>query len=263
MTESQSQPAPDPAELAKAYAEIAQRSSQIVSRYLAAHTNGKTPAFSDELGIAKAFYDMMGKLFADPAKIAETQMKMWQDYSTLWHNATLRFWGLEAPPVIEPAKGDRRFKHDDWQQNFLFDYIKQSYLIAARNLHQMVGNVKGLDENTSKKVDFYTRQYIDALSPTNYVATNPEVLRMTVESGGQNLVRGLEQLAEDMEKSADTLNIRMTDTRAFRLGENIATTPGKVVFRNRMICSSCRLAESCRRSATLRRRSWCMRSSSP
>ena len=236
MTESQSKPAFDPAALAQAYAEIAQRSSQIVNRYLAMHGGSATPVFNDELGIAKAFYDMAGKLFADPAKLAEMHVKMWQDYTSLWHNSMLRFWGLEAKPVVEPAKGDRRFKHDDWQQNFLFDYIKQSYLIAARNLHSMVGGVKGLDENAAKKVDFYTRQYIDALSPTNYLATNPEVLRETINSGGQNLLKGLNNLLDDLESGdGKQLRVRMTDATAFEVGRNLATTPGHVVYQNELM----------------------------
>ena len=236
MTEPEQKPAYDPAALAQAYAEIAHRSSQIVGRYLAAHGGDKAPVFSDELGIAKAFYDMMGKLFADPAKIAEAQLKLWQDYTALWQNSMLRFWGLEAKPVIEPAKGDRRFKHDDWQRNFLFDYIKQSYLIAAKNLHQMVAGVKGLDENTAKKVDFYTRQYIDALSPTNYPATNPEVLRETVSTGGKNLLKGLHNLLDDLESGdGKQLRVRMTDASAFEVGRNLATTPGKVVFQNELM----------------------------
>ncbi len=235
MTEPQSPPNYDPAELARAYAEIAQRSSQIVSRYLATHNGSATPAFNDELGIGKAFYDMMGKLFADPSKIADTQMKMWQDYSSLWQNSMLRFWGLDAKPVIETPKGDRRFKHEDWQQNFLFDYIKQSYLITARNLHEMVSSVKGLDENTAKKVDFYTRQYIDAMSPSNYLATNPEVLRETINSGGQNLLKGLNNLLEDLESGDGKLRVKMTDASAFEVGRNLATTPGKVVYQNELM----------------------------
>ena len=162
MTESQSKPAFDPAALAQAYAEIAQRSSQIVNRYLAMHGGSATPVFNDELGIAKAFYDMAGKLFADPAKLTEMHVKMWQDYTSLWHNSMLRFWGLEAKPVVEPAKGDRRFKHDDWQQNFLFDYIKQSYLIAARNLQA----VSGILLELSKK-----------RRPQQKVLAGPEILR--------------------------------------------------------------------------------------
>ena len=133
----------------------------------------------------------------------------------------------------KPRSGDRRFKHDDWQSNFLYDYIKQSYLIAAKHLHQSLAGVQGLDEQTAKKVDFYTRQYIDALSPSNFVLTNPEVMRETVASGGQNLVKGFANLLEDLTRgNGGGLKLRMTDETAFKLGENIAVTPGKVVFQN-------------------------------
>ena len=233
MSESQATSAPDPAALAKTYAEIAQRSSQLMSDYIARQTAGGAPAFGDELGIAKAFYEMSGKFFADPAKFAEMQMKLWQDYASLWQNSMLQFFGQYAQPVIQPAKGDRRFKHDDWQQNFLYDYIKQSYLIAAKHLHHAVGSVEGLDEHTAKKVDFFTRQYIDALSPSNFVLTNPEVLRETVASGGQNLVKGLNNLLEDLESGeGKQVRVKMTDPDAFNVGGNLAFTPGKVVYQN-------------------------------
>jgi polyhydroxyalkanoate synthase len=144
--------------------------------------------------------------------------------------------GQDARPVAEPHPGDRRFKHEDWQQNFLYDYIKQSYLIAARHLHQTMGGVSGLDERIAKKVDFYTRQYIDALAPSNFLLTNPEVLRETVASGGQNLVKGLNNLLEDLTRGGGgQLRPRMTDENAFKLGLNIATTPGAVVFQNDLI----------------------------
>ena len=233
MTEPTVKPALDSTELAQTYADIAKRSSQLMSDYIARQSAGGTPSFGDELGVAKAFYEMSGKLFADPAKFAEMQMKVWQDYMSLWQNSMLQFFGQYAQPVIEPAKGDRRFKHDDWQQNFLFDYIKQSYLIAAKHLHQTVGSVQGLDERTAKKVDFYTRQYIDALSPSNFVLTNPEVLRETVASGGQNLVKGLNNLIEDLESGdGKQVRVKMTDPAAFQVGGNLAVTPGKVVYQN-------------------------------
>ncbi len=236
MTTPEPKPALDPAELAKTYAEIAQRSSQLIGDFIARQAASGVPAFGDELGIAKAFYEMMGKLLADPAKCAEMQFKLWQDYMSLWQHSMLRFLGHAAQPVIEPAKGDRRFKHDDWQQNFLYDYIKQSYLIAAKHLHQTVGGVQGLDEQTAKKVDFYTRQYIDALSPSNFLLTNPEVLRETVSSGGQNLVKGLNNLLEDLERGdGQQIRVKMTDPAAFEVGGNIAVTPGKVVYQNDLI----------------------------
>ncbi len=140
--------------------------------------------------------------------------------------------GMQAPPVAQPAKGDNRFKDEQWEEHFLFDFIKQSYLISARHIHDVVSNVKGLDENTQKKVNFFTRQYIDALSPSNFALTNPEVFRETVKSHGQNLIKGFNNLLRDMEDGDGQLRIKMTDTTAFEMGRNVATTPGKVVFQN-------------------------------
>jgi len=227
---------PDPAEIAKLYADIAQATSRLLARYLERGANGATVGAKDELGISRAFFEAWSKLLADPVKLAEAQVKLWQDYVSLWQNSMLRMFGHEVKPVIEPPTGDRRFRHEDWQQNFLYDYIKQSYLIAAKHLHQTLGNVEGLGAKTARKVDFYTRQYIDALSPSNFLMTNPEALRETLSSGGQNLVKGLNNLLEDLARGeGDQLRIKMTDSAAFRLGENIAVTPGKVIYQNDLI----------------------------
>jgi poly[(R)-3-hydroxyalkanoate] polymerase subunit PhaC len=238
MAEKQ-RPAPqsfDPAQLAQLYADIAQKSGQLVTQYLKNGKNGGAPAVADELGIAQAFFQAWTKLLTDPVKLAEANLKLWQDYVALWQSSMLKLMGQDARPVAEPHPGDRRFKHEDWQQNFLYDYIKQSYLIAARHLHQTMGGVSGLDERIAKKVDFYTRQYIDALAPSNFLLTNPEVLRETVASGGQNLVKGLNNLLEDLTRGGGgQLRPRMTDENAFKLGLNIATTPGAVVFQNDLI----------------------------
>jgi len=232
---AQQAPAMDAVEMARLYTDIASKSGALVARYLARGANGM-PAVSDELGIAKAFFEAWQKLLADPMRIAEMQMKLWQDYMALWQNSMLRMFGQDAAPVVQPHKADRRFRHEDWDNHFLFDYFKQSYLIAAKHLHQSLGGVQGLDEKTAKKVDFYTRQYIDAVSPTNFLLTNPEALRETLNSGGQNLLKGLNNLLEDLSRGEDgQLRVRMTDADAFRLGENIATTPGKVVFQNEIM----------------------------
>jgi polyhydroxyalkanoate synthase subunit PhaC len=226
----------DPAQLAHLYADIAQKSGQLVTQYLKNGKNGAAPAVADELGIAQAFFQAWTRLLADPLKLAEANLRLWQDYAALWQSSLLKLIGQETPPVVEPQPGDRRFKHEDWQRNFLYDYIKQSYLITARHLHQTMGGVTGLDAHTTKKVDFYTRQYIDALAPSNFLLTNPEVLRETVASGGQNLVKGLNNLLEDLTRGGGKqLRLRMTDERAFKLGRNIATTPGSVVFQNDLI----------------------------
>ncbi len=225
-----------PVDLTRLYSDIARKSGHLMTAFIERQQNGQTLQAGDELGIAQAFFEAWTQLLTDPFKLAEAQVKLWQDYAALWQSSMLKLMGQTAQPVIEPAKGDRRFKHDDWQQHFLFDYLKQSYLIAAKHLHSVLGNVDGLEEQTARKVDFYTRQYIDALSPTNFALTNPEVLRETVATHGENLVKGLNNLLEDLERGGgDGLRVRMTDEDAFKLGVNIAVTPGKVVFQNELL----------------------------
>ena len=235
MAEKKPQPARhahDGSQLASLYADIAGKSARLVTQFLERSRNG-TPGMADELGIAQAFFEAWAKLLADPFKLAEAQLRYWQDTASLWQRSMLKLMGQDATPVVEPGRSDRRFKHEDWEQNFLYDYIKQSYLIAARHLHRTLGRVEGLDGPTAKKVDFYTRQYIDAVSPSNFLLTNPEVLRETVASGGRNLVKGLNNLLEDVTRGGgDPVRLRMTDENAFKLGINIATTPGTVVFQN-------------------------------
>lgn len=225
-------PSMDPVALARLYADIAQKSGELLARTMTRGAQGM-PAVNDELGIARAFCEAWQHLLADPLRMADMQVKLWQDYTALWQQSMLKMLGQDAPPVAQPDKTDRRFRDTGWENNFLFDYVKQSYLIAARHLHQTLGGVAGLDEQTTKKVDFYTRQYIDALAPTNFLLTNPEALRETVSSGGQNLVRGLHNLLEDLSHGdGSRLRVRMTDADAFRLGGNIAASRGKVVFQD-------------------------------
>jgi len=222
------QSSPDSAQSAKVFAEVAERSGRLMGEFLQRQAGGHGVATSDEFGIARAFMDLTARMLADPWKLAEMQTRMFWDHVALWQSSLLRMLGKEAPPVAEPGEGDNRFRNADWQDQFLFDYIKQSYLIAARHMHDTVSSVEGLPEETRKKVNFYTRQYIDALSPSNFALTNPQVLRETLQSGGQNLVRGLNNLLADIERGG----IRMADEKAFKLGVNVATTPGKVVFQN-------------------------------
>lgn len=225
----------DPGEIARTYAEVARRASHLISEHVQQQLKKGISVPSDELGIAQAFMDMMSKLLSNPYHLAQTQLGLVWDYFSLWQHSMLRFMGMEAAPVVQPEKGDKRFKDEEWQENFLFDFIKQSYLIAARHVHDTVSCVQGLDEHTQRKVSFYTRQYIDAISPSNFAATNPAVFRATIESRGQNLLRGLNNLLRDMEDGGGTLRVRMTDTSAFELGKNVATTPGKVVYQDEMM----------------------------
>jgi polyhydroxyalkanoate synthase subunit PhaC len=219
----------NPPELPQICQSVAQRSSRILGDFAQKQMEGLSSAVRDEMGIARAFMDLYARMAADPLLVANLSVGLWGDYMRLWQSTWMKMMGLETPPVAEPAKGDARFKDEDWSANFLFDHIKQSYLIAARHIQQAVTKVEGLAPESEKKVAFFTRQYIDALAPSNFLLTNPQVLRETLQSGGQNLVRGLNNLLADIEKGGGQLRISMTDESAFELGRNVATAQGKVI----------------------------------
>jgi polyhydroxyalkanoate synthase len=225
-------PTPSPEDLAREFADIAQHSQRVVSDYLARLEKGKASVPSDDVGVTQAFVDLAAKMMGNPMLLAQAQMRMWHDYMRLWHSSISRFMGETPQPVAEAPKSDSRFKSEAWTNNFLFDYIKQSYLIAAENIQRTVADVQDLDPQTARKVRFFTRQFVDALAPTNFLFTNPEALKLTVETGGRNLIDGLHNLLDDLERGGGQLAISMTDTKAFKLGENVATAPGKVVYQN-------------------------------
>ncbi|MGH6621802.1 MAG: PHA/PHB synthase family protein, partial [Alphaproteobacteria bacterium] len=229
---------PDPIEYSRNMVRIAEQSRQLVSDFLSRHPGCELPQNdgpADPMNIGAAFFEMTRRMMEDPAKLVQAQMRLWQDYMSLWQHATRQMLGAEQKPLIEPKKDDWRFRDAAWSENSLFDYIKQSYLLTARWIQSTVRDVEGLDDKTAKKVDFYTRQFVDALAPTNFVMTNPEVLRETVESKGENLLRGLQNLLEDLESGEGKLRIKMVESDAFTVGENIAVTPGKVVFQNDLL----------------------------
>ena len=217
---------------ARDIAQIAEKSEQLVAEFLKRQPADEGIGMASPLAIGAAFFEMTARMMSDPSRLVQAQLSLWNDYMTLWHRTTQRFFGGEAEPLIEPGSGDRRFRDAAWDDNTLFDFIKQSYLLTARWLQNTVREVEGIDERTARKVDFYTRQFVDALAPSNFLLTNPEVLRATIESRGANLLNGLKNLLDDLERGKGRLAIRMTDTAAFRIGENIAITPGKVVFQN-------------------------------
>jgi polyhydroxyalkanoate synthase len=230
--ETQSPALPDPAELSGRLAEIAEKSQQLVSEFLKRQRREEGVGMADPMGIGTAFLEMTAHLMADPSRLVQAQLSLWNDYLTLWQRTTQRFLGGETEPMIEPPAGDRRFRDAAWTDNTLFDFIKQSYLLTARWLQSTVRDVEGIDERTARKLDFYTRQFVDALAPSNFLMTNPEALRATIESKGENLLNGLKNLLDDLERGKGRLAIKMTDMEAFRIGENIAVTPGKVVYQN-------------------------------
>ncbi len=227
--------APDPAELARIFGEVARHSSHILGDFLKRQAGNHDAPPPDEFGIAKAYMDLASRMFADPYQLAAAQINLFWDYMSLWQFSVAKLSGASPEPVASPLKGDNRFRDEDWQNNFLFDYIKQSYLITARHIQDTVGHTGGLPEASRKKVDFFTRQYLDAMAPSNFALTNPQVLRETAHSGGQNLLKGLNNLLADIERGDGELRISMTDPKAFTIGVDVATSPGKVVFQTELM----------------------------
>jgi len=233
MTEPHTDAAsPDMAGAAEQVASIAERSQKIVEDFLASQKEAG-PQDPDPLKIGGAFMELTRQMMADPARLWEMQTRFWADYADLWTGAAQRMVGGEAPDAkIAPEAGDRRFKDAAWTDNAAFEFIKQSYLLASHHIRKSVAETEGLDDHTARKVEFFTKQWVDAMAPTNFAATNPEVLRATLESKGENLVNGLNNLLTDLERGKGRLAIRMTDDSKFEVGGNVAASEGAVVFEN-------------------------------
>ena len=214
-----------------AFKDIAERSQKLLQEFAERYKVDSTQP-ADPLGVTQTFMDFTAKMLADPKRVVQAQMELWQQYLKLWEVTTQRMMGQKVEPLAEPAKGDKRFTDPAWKDELVFDYLKQSYLLTARWLQSTVKEVEGVDEKTAKKVDFYTRQFIDAVSPSNFALTNPQVVKATVESKGENLLKGLQNMLADLERGKGKLTIRQTDMDAFKVGKNVATSPGKVVYQN-------------------------------
>ena len=187
---------------------------------------------TDPVSFTESMLHAMRTVNVDPIAFANSQVSLMHSHMKLWQTMTDKLLGKSAAPMVEAAAKDRRFKDKSWQESPVFDYLKQGYLINAQWMQEAVGTIKGLDTHAARKLNFFTRQFIDALSPSNFLLTNPEVMRTTFDSNGENLVRGLENLLSDVEKSSGQLRISMTDEKAFALGKNIAATKGSVVYQN-------------------------------
>ena len=221
----------DPEPIGQVLAEIADKSQKLMHALAERRYAGNgADRSADPLNLRPTLLELTARLMADPARLVQAQLALWQDYLRLWQSTGRRLLGQPAAPVAEPEQGDRRFRDPAWDDHALFDFIKQSYLLTARWLVGTVNQLDGLDAKSRQKIDFYTRQFVDAMAPSNFVATNPEVLRATLETGGENLLRGLNNLLDDLARGDGKLAIRMTDLDAFALGCNLALTPGKVVF---------------------------------
>ena len=220
-------------DMAEQFAAIAAQSGRIAARFLSRQAPAGTAADADPLNLSGAFLAMARSLAADPSPLIDAQMRWWDGYLRLWAQGAGRLAGESPPePVAAPGADDRRFRDPAWTENWFFDHLKQSYLLTAACVQSAVGDVRGLDEKDAAKLAFYTRQFVDAMAPTNFLATNPAVLRETVETKGENVVRGLRNVLDDLERSEGRFAPRMADESHFTLGESIAATPGKVVFQN-------------------------------
>src|SRR5262249_43422396 len=227
------QPTWDPFALAGQFQNIATQSQLLMQRFVSDQTDATKLGMGDTSTLGFDFVDLMTKVIADPAAVARAQIDLFNDSVAVWQKATERALMLRGEDT--DGTKDKRFKHPEWTENAIFSFVKESYLVAAKSILSAVRDVKGMDEAAARKVDFYTRQFVDALSPSNFVATNPEVLTATLSSGGQNLLRGLENLLADLERGGGRLSITTTDMKAFHLGENIASTPGKIVYQNELM----------------------------
>ena len=233
MADKRMQPTWDPIALAAQLRNIA-RQSQVLMRHFVSH---QPDAIKFGMGgrstLGFDFFELMTRMMTDPVAVASAQIDLFYNMLGIWQKTAERMLLLRAREADTPR--DKRFKHPEWSENAIFNFVKDSYLVAAGSILSAIREVKGMDEASARKVDFYTRQFVDALSPSNFVATNPEVLTATLQSGGQNLLRGLENLLADLERGKGRLAITMTDMKAFRLGENIAATPGRIVYQNELM----------------------------
>ncbi|MGB1800855.1 MAG: PHA/PHB synthase family protein [Gammaproteobacteria bacterium] len=167
---------------------------------------------------------------------SDNHIKLLNDYLRLIQYTTLKSMGQDAEPVITPDRSDRRFKDEGWSEYLAFDYIKQFYLLASQYISDSVIDDEQNADKKTKQKNFYIKQWLDALSPTNFVASNPAVLKETIESKGKNLIEGVQAFIEDLERGkGEKLLTRMTDYSSFEVGKNIATTPGKVIFQNELM----------------------------
>ena len=219
----------DPKVLSDAVADVTRRVAALAPQMMEKQAADLESSLKDEFGVQKAFGEVVQKLMADPDKMVEAQGKYATDFGQLWQQYMGSLTG--HGPKLEPLK-DRRFSDEAWSSNPWFDFLSRSYLLTAEHMKSAVAKVENVSPQTKAKAMYYTRQIVDAASPSNFALTNPQVLKATTDSGGENLVKGLKNMLRDIEKGQGGLRIAMTDTNAFEMGKNVASTPGKVVFQN-------------------------------
>ena len=223
--------------LANNVARAFEQMGRVFAAYMRPRESGEIKASAaDDVGeMARALAHVAEYYMSEPRRALEAQTALTTQFINLWAETLKRLQGAPAEPVAEPEKSDKRFSDAEWRDNPFFDFMKQAYVLTARWADDLVQRADEMEPRRRDKALFYLRQVTAALSPSNFVGTNPELLRATFEESGENIVRGLKMLAEDIEAGKGSLRIRQSDAKAFKLGVNLATTPGKVVFRNDLI----------------------------
>jgi polyhydroxyalkanoate synthase len=225
--------------VAQNMAEVFDISSQIWQTFLAGQLQEGAPRHPDPLNTWPTFAELYRTMWDNPKQVADKTIEFWAAQTQLWQNSMLKWLGakdakaeLDLPQMMKP---DKRFAHKEWSENALFDYLKQSYLLTSGWLQDTVNSVGEMDPKERRKAAFYTRYFVEAMNPANFFALNPEVLEATVNEKGENLVRGLKMMLQDLERGKGKLLIRQTDMDAFEVGRNTAVSPGAVVFQNDLI----------------------------
>ena len=223
-------------EFAKNIARMVEEGGRAMAAYMKPREEGRVDDQNSEItDVVKTFGKVAEYWFADPQRTLELQTSLGRSYLDLWASAVKRMAGEEVPPVAEPEPRDKRFADPEWKSNQFYDFLKQAYLLTVHWANHMVADAKGLDPHTQHKAEFYLRQIANAVSPSNFVLTNPELLRETLSSNADNLVRGMHMLAEDIKAGHGDLKIRQSDAKTFEVGRNLALTPGKVIFENELL----------------------------
>jgi polyhydroxyalkanoate synthase len=230
-------PIPDFEELSRNMAALVEEAGKATAAYIRPIEEQRAnTGTADKVGdLVKTLGTVAEYWLIDPQKAIEAQTRLGSSFLDLWATTLKRAQGEPVEPVAAPDPRDARFKDPEWSENPVFDFLKQAYLITSRWAEKLVDEAQGLDEHTRHKAEFYVKQLASALSPSNFLATNPELIRTTIKENGANLVRGMKMLAEDIERGKGELKLRQSDPERFEVGVNMANTPGKVIFRNDLI----------------------------
>ncbi|MFK7993194.1 MAG: PHA/PHB synthase family protein [Granulosicoccus sp.] len=220
-------------EMTKTLTNVWQQNANMMTQLFNQSHQMLTQQNMDPMNVGPAFTEATKVMLNDPMKLMEANYELWKEHVALMQSATMDLMKKGDGSSNEPF--DRRFKHDDWSNNPMFEYIKKSYLITSKWMVKTMTSVEGLSEADKNKIIFHSKLLADAFSPSNFFMTNPEAIRTMVETNGQSVVKGLQNLQRDLDPATSQLSIMMSDPDAFELGKNIATTPGKIVYQNDLV----------------------------